>query len=604
MRLSEKQRNYIDKKKGKRSEKQIAKSLGVKEDLILEYLGKKGRKKGEGEKKDLNLKRRIEKFVFVSFFRKNWLFFLWFLGLVGVCYMNGLANEFVSDDIGAIVQNEGIGDLKVIFSSPLSSFRSFQQLVFFLVYHLFGKSAMAFRLVNVSFHFGVVSLLFVLVCLLVEKRVAVLAASLVAIHPLMTESVTWVTGVGHVMYTFFLLLALFLYVLGTEKMKYFYWSFLAMFLAFSVSEKAVIYPLILLLLVACFGLGKKEIKKLFIAFIPAIVMGLVFLSMLSDRLNWLGSEHYHSGEMANPLAVVIVAVSSYLGLMVWPDKLTLYHSELTFGTVKFVGLILVFLIFLSGTVYLWIKKREWSFWPMAFFVSLLPVMTPFGVSWLVAERYVYFGATMMMVLVAIGLDKFLRSKKWDGVAVVFLVLLGLGLTVRTVVRNGDWKNQDTLWLSAARTSPSSHQNHNNLGDYYARTGDYENAIREFSWAIELKPNYGDAIHNRANIYVLVGEVDEAIKEYYKAIEINPNLWQSYQKLAAVYFELEEWDQSVGTINRAIEISPENLTLHFNKGVILAQAGRYGEARTELELVLQYNPTDEKVKRMLLDLPSN
>ncbi len=73
------------------------------------------------------------------------------------------------------------------------------------------------------------------------------------------------------------------------------------------------------------------------------------------------------------------------------------------------------------------------------------------------------------------------------------------------MRNFDWKNQDTLWLATAKTSPSSHQNHNNLGDLYARRGEYEKAVEEFKKAIELKPDYGDAYHNLANVYHQIGK---------------------------------------------------------------------------------------------------
>ena len=96
------------------------------------------------------------------------------------------------------------------------------------------------------------------------------------------------------------------------------------------------------------------------------------------------------------------------------------------------------------------------------------------------------------------------------------------LSVRTITRNADWKNQDTLWLATAKTSPSSPQNHNNLGDYYGRQGDLEKAAEEFKTAIKLKPNYGDAYHNLANIYHQMGEDDLAIENYRKALSFNPN----------------------------------------------------------------------------------
>jgi protein O-mannosyl-transferase len=604
MSLSSSQKKYIKKKLAKMTVEEMAKSLGVGAEEIENYLKRENKvaKKVVG-KEEKDLKAKMAGFFWKVFVKDNWKILVSLAVLVLVIYANGLSSEFVSDDIGGIVQSKIIDDLGSIFSSPMGVFKFFQPTVQFLVKAVFGMSPVAFRMINVLLHMGVVSLVFILVTILYEKRAGVLAGILVAVHPLLVESVTWISGGGYVMYSFFLLLSLFLYLLSLREKKYFYWSFMPFLLALSVSEKAVIYPVILFFLMVCFRLGKAEYKKLLILFVPAGVVGLVFLSMLGDRLSWLRADYYHEGGFVSPWQVVLVAISSYLGLIFWPDKLTLYHSEMVFSKFQFWLMTLTLFAFLGLIIYLWIKKRKWSFWPIMFFVSLMPTMTPFGVSWLVAERYVYLGTVAILVLVALVLNKLLENKKWQGITIIFLVFAILGLVVRTVVRNGNWKNQDTLWLSAVRTSPSSHQNHNNLGDYYARQGDYEKAVEEFSMAIELKEGYADAFHNRANVYAILGRLDEALEGYQTALKYNPKLWQSEERLAAVYFEKGEWRLSEEHINKAIELGPGVLDLRVARAIILQNGGKEEEAKKELELILKYDPGNEKVKKMLEDLSS-
>jgi len=574
----------------------MSRSLGVEEAVVGEYLGERQGKRVK--KEDKGLEERLEDFSVKEFVKVNWKIFLLLFVLVIVAYANSLGNTFVSDDIRGIVKSENIGNFSAIFSSPFASFKFFQPTLLFLVHSVFGKSAIAFRVVNILFHGGVVSLVFLLVTLLHDRKTGILAACLVAVHPLLTESVTWISGGGHVVYTFFLLLSFVFYVFGLKKKKYFYWSLLPLFLALSVSEKAVIFPLILLVFVFSFGLGKKEYKKLAVIFTPAILVGLVFLSMLSDRLAWLKEAHYHSGGMANMFSQVPVAISSYLGLMFWPVKLTLYHSEMNFTSFQFALKILVCLLFGGTVAYLWFKKRRWSFWPLLFFISLWPTLTPFGVSWVVAERYVYFGTIGIMVIVALLFKKLLEKESLRMAGLVFFGLIVAALTVRTVVRNRDWKDEGSLWLAAAKTSPSSHQNHNNLGDYYGQQGDFQKAEEEFKRAIELKPNYADAYHNLGNTYRRMGKQEEALKSYEKALEFNSKLWQSYHQIAALYFETGEFEKSGEYLKEALELNPEQEVLRSGLALVYMQQGRLEEAREILEEILEINPGNERAKELL------
>lgn len=575
---------------------EMAKSLGVEEAVVGEYLGKRQWKRaGKGEK---GLGERLKDFDIKEFVKTNRKIFLLLFVLVAVAYANSVPNGFVSDDVRGIVKNEDIGKLSPIFSSPFGAFRSFQPIIYFLVASTAGKVAGAFRVVNIFFHLGVVWLVYVLVSLIHNRKVGVLTACLVAVHPLMTESVVWISGGAHVMYSFFLLLSFLFYVLSLKDRKLFWLSIVLFILAVSISEKAGLFPVILLVFVFCFGLGKKEYKRLAVIFVPAVLMGLFFLSLISGRLEILQQEHYHSGGMANMFSQVPVAISSYLSLMVWPDKLTLYHSEMDFSPGEFLAYLGGFLAYLGVLVWTYFKNRKIMFWMSFFLISLAVTLTPWGVSWVVAERYVYFGTIGIMVIVALLFEKLLRKESLKVVGMVVFGLIIAALTVRTVVRNKDWKSEDSLWLAAARTSPSSHQNHNNLGDYYGRQGNFEKAAEEFKKAIELKPNYADAYHNLGNTYRQMGKPEEALENYEKALEFNSSLWQSYHQIAALRFEAGEFEKSEEYLKRALELNPEHEVLRSGLALVYMQQGRLEEAGGILEKILETNPGNERAKELL------
>ena len=148
-----------------------------------------------------------------------------------------------------------------------------------------------------------------------------------------------------------------------------------------------------------------------------------------------------------------------------------------------------------------------------------------------------------------------------------LVVIVASLSVRTIIRNKDWKSEDTLWIATAQVAPSGQQIHNNLGDVYARQGDMQKAVEEFKKAIEINPNYADAYHNLGNTYQQMGQLDLAIENYQKALSINPHLWQSYQNLAAIYFNQGQYDLALENIKKALEINPNDENLKQNLQVI-------------------------------------
>src|SRR3989338_129824 len=138
--------------------------------------------------------------------KQNWLIFLLLTVVVILVYANSLANGFVSDDVMGILKNEKIGEFKWGLNFPLT----FQWAA---TYHLFDKNPVPFRPENILFHLGNVWLVFILLFLLTQKKtVALLTALIFAVHPILVESVTWLSGGIYAKYTFFVLLALLFYI--------------------------------------------------------------------------------------------------------------------------------------------------------------------------------------------------------------------------------------------------------------------------------------------------------------------------------------------------------------------------------------------------------
>ncbi len=609
MSLNKKQKKYLKENLKNRSLAKISQELQVREEDLEEYLAKIWRPEklkkflNSQIKNDQSLLTKINRFNLKGFFQDNLGLLLLLLFLVIGVYTNGLGNEFLSDDIAAIDQNQDLNSLNYVSQSFPVVFRPF---LYFLTNLIFGRSPIAFRIINLASHLLAIAGLLVLVSLLINKTVGTIAALIFAVHPLLVESVTWISGGSYSQYAAFLIWATIFYLLSFKNQKY-YWFCLATFLlALGSSEKAMAFPFLLLALVVTHwqNLGKnKSWQKVIVPLLIGLGWIGFYLAKVPERLSDLEASYYQDASQAPSFFLKLpIAIASYIRLFFWPRGLTLYHSETIFSGPEFAFLAAICLALLFFSIYLFFSKnRRLSFWPAWFLLSLAPVLSPFGVSWVVAERYVYLGTVGLVVMVSFWLTKLFKTDNLKPLGVLTVSLLVISLGTRTVVRNIDWKNQDNLWLAAAKTSPNSPQNHNNLGDLWARRGDWDRAIEEFKMAIVLNPRYGDAYHNLANVYQQGGDWQQALENYQKAVEINPNIWQSHQNMAAIYFEMGEFEKAEESALKLLTINPELPYIYRNLGLIYLNLNQPEEAKKYLEIAQQINPEDEEVKNLLLSL---
>ncbi len=501
-------------------------------------------------------------------FHNNRPYLLILTFIILILYANSIGNEFVSDDIRAIPNNGLIGTWKYVTRRFPNVFR---YTLVNIIYWTCGLKPGCYRLMNVLFHIGSTLALYTLVKKLHNRTAAFVSAVLLAVHPMMVESVTWISGGPYVTYSFFVLLCLFFFITAHQKKSYHYLFLLTFFLALGTSKKAIALPALLILLLIFYPETRKNWKKLILPFSLSFAAGIFYLTQISERISFLENNYYQSISANSPLRQIPASVGKYLELLFWPDKLTLYHSEIyrVSGT-GFILKIVEFSLYLSAIAAAFIfKKKKIAHWLIFFLLALAPMMTPFGISWWVAERYAYLGIFVVFGLIVSWI---IKSKKIKLDSEVILAGIGLliiiPLGIRTVVRNRDWRTQDQLFLSAERTSPSSSQNNNNLGDLYWRQGNPEKAIKHFKKAIAINPQYAAAYHNMGNVFLNTKQLEQAIGAYEQALNLSPDIWQSHRNLAVIYYQQQDYQSALDHINQALQIVPNHEQLKAMKQEIL------------------------------------
>jgi len=525
--------------------------------------------------------KRLNNFNLKQWVIENKIHLIVIAALTLITYANAVDNEFLSDDIRAIVNNQNITDFNSYVS--FKNFHFIRPLIYYIIVQVFGRNPVPFHLLNISFHLGTALTVYLLISLLHNKQTAFFSSLLFGVHPILTEAVTWISGNPYILYTFFALLSFLFFIFSYKKKYFIYLSILSFLTAYNCMERAISLPFILISFIIFWPKIKlnRQLKPLFIGLV-VIGLGLTAYTVrfIPQRLHSLKTNFYQNPQMLNPLEQIPTAVGKYLELIVWPKQLTLYHSEINLiNQRQFIIKAVEFGIFFAVGIYFFFKNKKIFFWFTFIGLALGPMLTPFGISWLVAERYVYFASIGFFTLFALLIDYLNKIPKLNKIPfTVFITIIIPLLSLRTIVRNNVWQNQDRLWLSAAKYSPHSSQNQNNLGDLYARHGNFEKSIFHFQKAIEIRPGYADAYHNMANIYWRLNQTDIAIKHYEKAEELNPKIWQTHQNLGILYFQTGQTEKALDQLKKAIELNQTSPNLYANLAKMYAKMGEEEKAQ--------------------------
>ncbi|MBP9691207.1 hypothetical protein KBD81_03965, partial [Candidatus Woesebacteria bacterium] len=367
MSLTYAQKRDIQDQFSTKSVDEIASNLGISRKVIEKHMAKNPKiflQQKEGNSQLLPVSEKIS--------------YLILLGMIVIAvYINGMWNAFVSDDIFVIVNYEDLlQSVHYFLIQPTMLIRNIQ---FFLAYQIGGLTPFFFRLPNLMFHMGFVSIVYLIMPFFSKhKYLPFIVAVIAAVHPMMVESVTWISGGIYSQAAFFAVLSLYLYLRGShqKKSRFYIYSAIVAFIAMTSSEKTIIFPFIILLYEFSFGNLKSAWRRITAFFGISLVWGIVLLGQVNSRLSYLQVTNGSASKFQfnNPFIQVPVALSKYLELFTWPDKLTLYQSEYAMGPLQFGIRATVTILFFVIIAISYKKNRPLFFWLSFFFITLLTTL--------------------------------------------------------------------------------------------------------------------------------------------------------------------------------------------------------------------------------------
>ena len=421
------------------------------------------------------------------------------LALLGlVSYWNSFDVPFVFDDLLSIKANYGVqfGD----FLKPqLLATRPLLYLTFAINYQIHAQQLFGYHLVNLVLHV-LNGVLVMLIATHIFSRCdstkdsarvyGLLSAALFVVHPIQTESVTYISSRSELLSTLFYGICVLLFIKRDHRKIGFLWSLVVLvpfFLGVLSKETVISLPAILLAYDFLF-FAKSDLRAVLSRwrfYVTYVTGGVVAIAVLlrTGVVHSIGTDVAQLSPWRYFLTELRV-VSSYVRMLFFPVGLNINYdvrpSSSLFEPAVLGGLlVLTLLLFVA-----WRLRGNQpivSFSIVWFFLTLAPTSSFVPIPDVIFEHRLYLplvGISLGFPLLATyivsraaTLDRQRVSSTAAACGAVLVVFV-----IGTILRNQVWRDPVRLWTDSMTKSPHHARPYNSLATEYLNRRDYARAI--------------------------------------------------------------------------------------------------------------------------------
>ncbi len=544
-----------------------------------------------------------------------------------LAYHNSFSVPFLFDDVSSITGNQSIRELGTAWVPPDGLTVSGRPLVNFtlaLNYALSGYDVWSYHVLNLLIHVAAACTLLGIVrrtamgvaidgtrfpgprssdtAKLRLSRdatwVALAVALLWTVHPLTTQSVTYIIQRAESLAALLLLLTVWCFIRSVEPGASRAWvglTWFACLAGMAAKETMVAAPVVVLLYDRLFVAGSwREIRaKRWSRHLALAATWLVLIWLVAGTGGRAGTAGFGEGVTAGDYALTqIGAVAHYLRLAGWPHPLVFdYGTELARdGWEVGRAAVLVFPLLLGSLWLVW-RGRVAGFLGAGFFVllapssSIVPVVTQS-----MSEHRMYLPLAALVTLAVVGLHRI-----WGrgGLAVVGVASIMAG--VATSARNDDYQTEETIWEDTVLKRPDNPRALTTLGSIYEKNDQLDLALPLLQRAVEIDPSYLEAQNNLALVWAKRGNYEQAVACYRRAVVLDPSQAMIWSNLGSALVELGRVEEGIDALEKAIVLRPDLASTRLHLASTLARHGRLAEAAAHLNRHLESSPHDAEAR---------
>ncbi len=585
----------------------------------------------------------------------NWRLVLLSLLLVAAAtaaYSNSFHGVFLFDDVYHVVENERI----IQWWPPwelLEVERPVVELSLAFNYALGGLIPWGYHAFNLLVHilatlilFGVVRRTFV-TCQSRERKpadaplvtglapgalLAFVVALLWAVHPLQTQSVTYVIQRGESLMGLFYLLTIYCAIRGLHSSRQLGWHVASVVAcALGMASKAVMVTAPVMVVLYDFVFGRRGFSndngpydlstnresnstaaqvgsrtprwRLYLAL--AATWSILWACGVAAEVFDPVAQQSHVGFGYHGLTPLQYAATqpgvnlNYLRLAFWPVGLCLdYDWSVASSLDVIIPPTMVILGLLVATTF-GLLRRSWPGFAGAwFFVILAPTSSFVPIKDLAFEHRMYLPLAAVIAVSLIGgqslLIGLLRPLAFGGkiggviqalVVVVVATLLAFG----TYRRNDVYRSDLAMWADVAAKRPYNARARVALGNALLARNRIDEAISAYREAVAIQPDFADGYCALGMGLARKGALEDSVAAYHESLRLNPNFAKAHYNLGNALNRLGKVAESIQSFRASLLIQPRFADAHCNLANALVTQGQLEEAVAEYREALRLKP---------------
>lgn len=477
-----------------------------------------------------------------------------------------------------------------------------------------AQSTFGYHMVNVLLHFSNAIFVFLIVRRVLrwaqveELRTSVLAffaAGIFLLHPLQTESVSYVASRSETLSVFFVLAALAVFVsrsgpsLSLPRIL----ALLVLSAAAAMSkEHTAVLPVLFVLTDYYwnFEFSPSVIWRNWKLYVPIAAGGVVVLASIFRILRGNQTAGFQMQDLTwyQYFFTECRVIWDYIRLYIFPFGQNLDPDVDISRNVLSHGAIIGLAALLAVTVLAWIYRRRFPVASYGWFVFLLllaptssfvPIRDP------MAERRMYL-PFIGLLLITVGLLRRWKTSRNVLIGALAAVLLAEGAICYQ--RNLLWGSAVDIWKDTVAKSPQKLRPRFQLAFAYFQAGSCTNSVDEFQTAAGLEqPPTDDLLIDWALAYDCAGNSQQAIAKFRQAAAEHPSA-HVYSQIGMEYGKTGQYPEALDALATAQHLDPSFAMTYYYLGNIHAIQGNVVQARADYEHVLALDPNNDPARSAL------
>lgn len=470
-----------------------------------------------------------------------------------------------------------------------------------------------YHVINVLFHFANAVLVWLVVEKIldwanverVQRRILGLFGGLLfLLHPLQTESVTYVASRSENQTLFFFNLAfvLFLYRRSVAVSWRIAAGVLILFGAAVLSkEHAAILPALLLLTDYFWnpGFSLAGVKKNWRLYAPIAVGGALAVAFVYRIVAHATTAGFSLKDLPwyQYFFTQCRAIWVYIRMFFLPYGQNVDHDFAISRTIIDHGAIAGLLALLGLAVVAWIYRRRYplaAYGYFAFLILLAPTSSFVPIRDVLVERRMYMPFIGLIFICCEFLRRWKTSRAALATALAAVVVVFAFLAYQ---RNEIWGDPVALWKDSVDKSPNKARPRFQLAYAYYQQGRCAEAVTEYQKTSQLEAPDSSLFTDWGEAADCAHEPAVAIDKFRQALAMEPSAIV-YYSLGKTYAEQNQPLPAFEALSQAEKLDPTLEPVYVAQGHLYLRAGKFDQAAERYHRALQLNPGDMDTRNAL------